>query len=112
MWYEKIHDVWAITTAVPITQQDLRLPDLFTIACQIPQEYDTDGLPYSQTHYLTIIVAPPEKRRPLSRNVTSMDYDIGEIFSSYRVLSYRHLSEFYCVHEHVDVGRQGELWHD
>lgn len=112
MWYEKINDVWAITTVVPITQQDFRLPDLFTIVCQIPQEYDTDGAPYERTHYMSIVVAPPKARRPLSRTITSMDYDIDEIFSSYRVLSSRHLTEFYSVHEDVDTGRQEELWHD
>ena len=112
MWYEKIHDVWAITTVVPIIQQDFRLPDLFTIVCQIPQEYDLDGLPYEMTHYMSIVVAPPKKGRPFSRNVSSVDYDICEIFSSYRVLSYSHLTEFYRVHEDVDAGRQEALWHD
>lgn len=108
MWYEKQSEVWAVVTAMPVQQSHFRLPDLFSLVCQIPMEYDGLGAPYEGTHYLNIITAPPKVRRVGSRDATAADYDISEIFVRLRVLSYSHVSELYRVHP--DMEGQVSLW--
>lgn len=108
VWYEKQSEVWAVLTVEPVQQRHFRVPELFSVVCQIPTEYDGFGAPYEGTHYLNIITAPPKVRRVGSRDATPADYDITEIFVKLRVLRYSHVSELYRVHP--DTEGQVSLW--
>lgn len=96
-WYEKTNEVWAVTTAEPIQQRHFRVPELFSLVCQIPTDYDYTGMPYEHTHYLNIITAPSRKRLAGSRD-NAIDYDIADVLDGLNVLCYSHVSQINRVH--------------
>lgn len=109
-WYEKVNEVWAVVTVEPVQQRHFVVPEHYSVVCQLPTEYDGFGNPCERTHYLNIITAPTRVRLVGSRDATAASYDISDVFTKLRVLSYSHVSELYRYHP--DTEGQVRLWHD